>query len=232
MVLSNYKGEEVISNLIIKGGKKYEEREYIKRTVFNDPEGKDAFIIGNGKSRLSFDLENLYRIPSDIYGCNALYRDFEPTFLIVVDRHMYQEVLSSGYIDKAIVYTNHGNIKRYGGRSSLIPHNPFKGAGPTALHIAIEDGHTNIFLLGLDCAVDGSNNNVYTNTPCYNTDQTVIHVTVWAKQILEIIKNNPNIKFTIVGGEVPEEFLKCPNIFLMNYVELNTYITQHEQKTQ
>ena len=48
MAVSDYKGEEIITSIVIKGGKKYEERKYIPRTVFNDPQGKDAYIIGNG----------------------------------------------------------------------------------------------------------------------------------------------------------------------------------------
>ena len=59
MAISDYKGEEIIANLIIKGGKKYEERVWMPRTIFNDPAGKDAFIIGNGRSRSNFDL-NLF----------------------------------------------------------------------------------------------------------------------------------------------------------------------------
>ena len=231
MALSNYKGEEIIANILIKGGKKYEERVFISRTVFNDPDGKTAFIIGNGKSRIDFDLETLNTIPSDIYGCNALYRDFEPTFLIVVDRHMYQEVLNNGFIDKSIVYSNHANKTRYGGECHIIPNNPFKGAGPTATHIAVHDGHTDLYLLGFDCAEDSADNNVYTDTQNYNTAKTVIHVTVWAKQIFDIINNNPTVNFTFVEGSQPREFEKLPNYKKITYAELNTYITQHVQKT-
>jgi len=229
MALSNYKGEEIISNLLIKGGKKYEERVYMPRTVFNDPDGKVAFIIGNGKSRLSFDLEKLNTIPSDVYGCNALYRDFEPTFLVVVDRHMYQEVLSSGYVDKAIVYSNHGNMKRYGGPCHLIPENPHRGAGPSATHIAIHDGHVNLFMLGFDCAEDGNDNNVYVNTKNYNTANTVIHVTVWAKQIHDIIVANPTVNFTFVEGSQPENYNKLPNFKKISYSDLENYITNEKQ---
>jgi len=43
-----------------------------------------AFIIGNGESRLSVDLESLRGV-APIIGCNALYRDFTPDLLVVVD---------------------------------------------------------------------------------------------------------------------------------------------------
>ena len=44
-----------------------------------------AFIIGNGTSRLEFDLMSI-KDAGTMFGCNALYRDYEPDFLICVDR--------------------------------------------------------------------------------------------------------------------------------------------------
>ena len=38
---------------------------------------KRVFAIGNGESRKSIDLNEL-RPHGIIYGCNALYRDFQP----------------------------------------------------------------------------------------------------------------------------------------------------------
>ena len=48
---------------------------------------KTAFIIGNGGTRRSFPLDIL-RGHGTIYGCNALYRDFEPDFLVAIDAGM------------------------------------------------------------------------------------------------------------------------------------------------
>lgn len=222
MPVSSYKGEEIIANIIIKGGKKYEERVYMPRTVFNDPEGKDAYIIGNGKSRQHFDL---YKLPQDTYGCNALYRDYTPDYLIVVDRHMYQEVKESEYGEKNIVYTNHNCMSKFGGTCHLIPSNPHRGAGPTATHIAIHDGHTNLFMLGFDCAEDTSNNNVYVNTKCYNNDATVVHVTVWAKQIQLIMEKNPQVSFTFVEGSQTDQIKKLPNYRSISYNVLLDHIS-------
>lgn len=222
MPVSSYKGEEIIANIIIKGGKKYEERVYMPRTVFNDPQGKDAYIIGNGKSRQHFDL---YKLPQDTYGCNALYRDYTPDYLIVVDRHMYQEVKESEYGEKNIVYTNHNCMSKFGGTCHLIPSNPHRGAGPTATHIAIHDGHTNLFMLGFDCAEDTSNNNVYVNTKCYNNDATVVHVTVWAKQIQLIMEKNPQVSFTFVEGSQTDQIKKLPNYRSISYNVLLDHIS-------
>ena len=56
MVLSQYKGEEIIDSISIKQGKKFYDRKWMPRTVFNDPHNKEAYIIGNGESRQHFDL--------------------------------------------------------------------------------------------------------------------------------------------------------------------------------
>jgi len=229
MVLSNYKGEEIITNITISKGTKHETRKYMPRTIFNDPEGKDAFIIGNGKSRLGFDLKKL---PADTYGCNALYRDYSPNFLVAVDRHMYEEIAKSKYGDQNIVYTNHNCMSKFGGTCHLIPSNPHRGAGPTATHIAIHDGHKNLFMLGFDCAEDSADNNVYVDTINYNNKSTIVHVTVWGKQISNIMQSNPQVKFTFVEGSQPHEIQKLENYFQIDYAGLNTYITQHDEKTQ
>jgi len=228
MSVSTYEGEEIIANIIIKGGKKYEERVWMPRTVFNDPAGKDAYIIGNGPSRQGFDL---YSLPQDTYGCNALYRDYTPDYLIVVDRKMYKEIKDSEYGEKNTVYTNHYNMQKFGGTCHLIPGNPYKGAGPTATHIAIHDGHTNLIMLGFDCAEDGVNNNIYVNTDCYADDKSVVSVSVWGRQIAELMQANPNVFFTFVEGSQPNNLKELPNYRYITYAELNTYINQHGQET-
>ena len=56
---------------------------------------KRVFCIGNGESRLGFDLEKL-RIHGKIYGCNAIYRDFMPDVLTAVDQGIMHEVYHAG----------------------------------------------------------------------------------------------------------------------------------------
>lgn len=228
MALSDYKGEEIITNITISKGVKHEHRQYMPRTVFNDPAGKNAYVIGNGKSRIGFDLEKL---PADTYGCNALYRDYSPNFLIAVDRHMYKEIVESKYGESNIVYTNHNCMSKFGGTSHLIPSNPHRGAGPTATHIAIHDGHTKLFLLGFDCAEDNADNNVYVDTINYNNKTTVVHVTVWGKQIYNIMIANPGVQFIFVEGTQPTEIKKLTNYQQIDYAGLNTHIIQHGQTT-
>ena len=54
-----------------------------------------VFCIGNGESRLGFDLERL-RPLGTIIGCNALYRDFKPDALVSVDHGIMHEIYHSG----------------------------------------------------------------------------------------------------------------------------------------
>ena len=60
---------------------------------FLDKDKPTAFIIGNGKSRKGFDL-NILRPYGKIYGCNALYREFDPDYLIAIDEGMIDEIRS------------------------------------------------------------------------------------------------------------------------------------------
>ena len=222
MSLSSYQGEEIITNIIIKGGKKIIERKYFPRTVFNDPAGKNAYIIGNGESRIGFDL---YTLPQDTYGCNALYRDYEPDYLIVGDRKMHMEIVDAEYDQKNIVYTNHSNIIRNGGVNHLVPNNPNKGAGTTAMHIAIQDGHNQLFCIGFDCANDGPNYNVYKDTPCYKSSTTNVKQSVWAEQIYELAKSNPEVTWTFVGGNQPLKIINLDNCRRISYNALSTHIS-------
>ena len=55
-----------------------------------------GIVIGNGPSRHGLDLHKL-KESAAIYGCNALYRDFQPDFLFANDQDMVLEILRSDY---------------------------------------------------------------------------------------------------------------------------------------
>ena len=57
---------------------------------------KQVFIIGNGESRIGFDLEKL-RDYGKIYGCNLLYEEFAPDVLIAIDERVMHPIYWSGY---------------------------------------------------------------------------------------------------------------------------------------
>ena len=57
---------------------------------------KQVFIIGNGESRIGFDLEKL-RDYGKIYGCNMLYEEFTPDVLVAVDERIMHPCYWTGY---------------------------------------------------------------------------------------------------------------------------------------
>ena len=59
-----------------------------------------GYIIGNGPSRAHINLDEL-RKDGIVYGCNALYRDWEPDFLFANDFRMVSEIHKDKYKGKA-----------------------------------------------------------------------------------------------------------------------------------
>ena len=64
-----------------------------------------SFVLGNGRSRLNINPTQL-RPYGKIYGCNALYREFAPDYLIAVDPKMVFEIEHTGYQNTHEVWTN------------------------------------------------------------------------------------------------------------------------------
>ena len=58
---------------------------------------KQAYIIGNGPSRAEFYLSEL---EGTTFGCNALYRDYRPDWLIGGDATIIKEICATGYPEK------------------------------------------------------------------------------------------------------------------------------------
>ena len=56
---------------------------------------RTAFVLGNGTSRKSIDIKSL-EPHGMIYGCNALYREYDPDYLVAVDVKMVLEISSTG----------------------------------------------------------------------------------------------------------------------------------------
>ena len=65
-------------------------------------------VLGNGKSRLNFDLDELSE-HAITFGCNALYRDFAPDILLTVDIPITHEILSTEYTKRNKLYTSISN---------------------------------------------------------------------------------------------------------------------------
>lgn len=106
------------------------------------------FLIGNGKSRKDFDLERLRGIGT-IIGCNALYREFAPDLLVIIDAKMLRELKSSTYTNTILVPA---------GRTVKIPEaltwrtKRFNTSGCFAMKVISEKiCPTKCYMLGMDC---------------------------------------------------------------------------------
>lgn len=155
-----------------------------------------AFVLGNGKSRLSVDPKSLLDLGT-VYGCNAQYREFEPDYLIAVDVKMVNEIISSGYHKTHQVWTNPN--KGIITKSNVNFFSPHKGwsSGPTALHFACTQGHKEIYILGFDYQGDnGKFNNVYADTFNYKkSSDSATFFGNWLSQTEKTIKEFKNTKF-------------------------------------
>jgi len=148
-----------------------------------------AFVLGNGKSRLAVDLNQL-KTHGKVYGCNALYKEFTPDVLVATDPGISEEIQRSGYSSTNKFYTRKplpelgaNPIREYYGYSS----------GPIALSLACKDKHSKIFMLGFDLSsADGKFNNVYAGNRWYKAaNDEPTYYGNWVKQISEIASNYP-----------------------------------------
>ena len=160
-----------------------------------------AFVLGNGTSRKSIDLEKIKNI-AKVYACNAVYRTFQPDYLVAVDVKMVLEINKAGYQHKNTVWTNPN--KSYHRIKNLNFFNPSKGwsSGPTALWLAAEHGYETVYILGFDYKGLSEGrllNNLYADTANYkkSTDGATFFGN-WMRQTIAVIKQNPEIKFVRV----------------------------------
>lgn len=188
----------------------------IKQQMISD--GSVAFVLGNGTSRKPIDLTNLKNY-GKVYACNAIYRTFDPDYLVAVDVKMILELQKAGYHKKnPNIWTNpQKSISRF---KEFNFFNPSKGwsSGPTALWLAAQHKYETIYILGFDYRGlnDGQKfNNIFADTPNYkkSTDGATFFGN-WMRQTTNVIKENPHIKFVRViapDNYRPEELNKFEN---------------------
>lgn len=177
-----------------------------------------AFVIGNGVSRLPIDLEQLKSI-GKVYACNAVYRTFQPDYLVAVDVKMVLEINKAGFQHKNQVWTNPN--KSYERIKNLNFFSPSKGwsSGPTALWLATQHQYKKIYILGFDFRGTKEGrmfNNIYADTANYkkSTDSATFFGN-WMRQTTSVIKENTNIEYKRViapDNYCPEELNKFNNL--------------------
>jgi len=223
---ADYQGETININLVIKGGVKTFETQYFPRQVWHDTQGKPAFIIGNGQTRQGFNLETL-RGKGTTYGCNAVYRDFIPDYLVSLDRHISQEIAENYDLENRPAYSININQKRYSDKFVLVPRNPTMNTGATATHIARFDGHTHIYLLGFDSYNTDPNrtNNMYVNTNAYAKEEEIYEYDLWTRQMVTLFTKYSDVQFTRVGSIIIDAYKNIANLRHITYGEFENEIT-------
>jgi hypothetical protein len=204
---SNYAGENIITQLTLSGGEWNPTTEFVPNAVSNTYTTNQAVAIGNGESRLQFDLNyiashqggllGVNRLQS--YGCNALYRDFTPDFLIATGDAIIDEIATSGYTDNNIVYANANALLKYPNKFYLIPQNIQFDAGALAAYMACFDGHRKVFLIGYDqYDTHGHINNVYKDTNGYPGNADKENGEFYAVSLRDVMTTYSDVEFVRV----------------------------------
>ena len=115
-----------------------------------------AYIIGNGTSRKGFNLESL-RGAGTIIGCNALYREFMPDYIVSIDAGIINEIRGSDFPkDKFIVPP----LEEHWEPEECNPNRPRSNAGMNAMAEAIKMGHNILVCLGFDFLIKDAKQSV------------------------------------------------------------------------
>lgn len=154
------------------------------------------FVIGNGRSRLGFDLNKLNNYPT--IGCNALYTEYTPRYLVAVDNKMAEEIKNSTYSGN--VFTPNKIDKPNFYKYSTKFRNKAFCSGAYALDLAAYLDYETVVMIGFD------------NLPKKNYKESTVYPTHaiyserngrWAHELFEkdymaVMKYWPGTKFTNV----------------------------------
>ena len=189
-----------------------------------------AFVLGNGKSRLSLDLESL-RPHGKIYGCNGIYREFVPDVLVATDRPIAQAIESSGYPKNHVFYTRRPNLE-LGSNALKRPYHGYS-SGPNAIALACYDAASIIYIIGFDFGSPTPFlNNVYADTEFYRSSQDkATYAGNWVKQLTQICKDFSQIQFIrVMGNEsIPiPEFSTIPNLMHLQISDFRNLLNSKE----
>jgi hypothetical protein len=186
-----------------------------------------AFVLGNGVSRRSVD-SNLLKSLGRVYGCNAIYREFEPDVLISTDQPISERIQHEGYSQTHVHYTRKP-INDLGAKRIVQQYFGFS-SGPVAVGQAALDGATAIYLVGFDMGPThvGRFNNCYADTEFYKKSSANPTFTGnWVRQLQTIMKDYPRTSFfRVVGGTTAQirELLGVPNLVHIALAEFQNLV--------
>jgi hypothetical protein len=183
-----------------------------------------AFVCGNGVSRQAVDLTQL-RPLGKIYGCNGLYRDFEPDCLTATDRPIAEAIQNSGYSKNHRFYTR----KPISGLGALPVPKKYhsNSSGPIATALAALDGCKTIYMLGFDMGPKPGNrfNNVYADTEYYKKSSANPTFTGnWVRQLVTVTKDFPLVSFHRVAGDTTAAISDLDNIKNLSHMPMTDFV--------
>lgn len=231
MFRNSYVGEDVVINRYYTNQTWVDQTEYVPNTVNNYQTGNVAVVIGNGITRKGFDLNYLKNHKGGLggarklqtYGCNALYRDFEPDFLVATGDEMVAELANSGYCEDHIVYARAPHLMEYPGKFYLVPQNPSYNSGSIAVYLAAFDGHKKIYMIGFDGQdTIQYNYNIYAGTNAYQEERGAqTNQKFWFDSLNHIIKTYSDVEFIRVMitkySTEPSQLKECLNYRQIDY---------------
>lgn len=165
-----------------------------------------AFVIGNGVSRLGYNIEALKNV-APTYGCNALYREFGPTYdfpdwIVAIDDGIRREIATSSFPQERVILPPPEECwepaEMHGGRQG-----PRSNAGINAIREAIKTNVNMIVCLGFDFLIldeKKSISNIYDGTPNYGPETRAVFAdNEGRKRYLQwVITRNPKVEFCFV----------------------------------
>lgn len=190
-------------------------------------------VIGNGTSRLQFDLSQVGQ-RFTTYGCNALYRDYTPDYLISIDWYMADEIIKAKAHLKTKFYAQHDN--NLDKLSETEPINFVEitpdtvDSGHSAINLAASHLHEKVYMIGFDYIVQGTINNVYAGTRNYarkNGPQVQTLASMSApSRMKNYCKKYPNTQFIRVNGNNYTLPIDEPNFTNISVEEFNNILKE------
>jgi|APSaa5957512535_1039671.scaffolds.fasta_scaffold00498_32 hypothetical protein len=190
---------------------------------------KKALVVGNGESRKRIGLNLFKRNEWEIYGCNALYREFNPDHLVIIDKEMRTEFEYNSHqagraVDEPEGNTFYGMPKHVYFVEDMPEYEPMMNSGHMAICIAMRD-HKEIDIIGFDLeTTDGLTNNVYKDSPQYKPSNKEAGGFIIDAYNLKMISNRFREKggiITRVADSIPFELDKY-----MKHVKIEEYISE------
>jgi hypothetical protein len=225
---TNYSGDEIVTEAAYENSEWRYVKESTRPSFEFVPASGRAVVLGNGLSQKIINLNLLKKSRGfnnsktlKVYGCNALYRDFDPDFLVVTRDTVAKEIatqnLKSGdYCKNNVVYASVKNILDYPGNFHVIPQNPGWNSGAIATYLACFDGHTTVYLIGHDpIDSNGADYNIYSGTNGYNQKSNISNQ-FYETCMLNVFNTYASVNFVLVNktgkGYIPESWKYCLNL--------------------